>query len=83
MPAIVALGHSMVLEVNEEDVKELVEDHNKELTTEQLHHLHKMQQEVTVEISSAEEEGASGNISSAEIKELCFYWCRTQAIVEK
>ena len=82
--AIVALRHSMGLEVNEEDVEELVEDHNKELNTEQLHHLHKMQQEkVAVEISSAEEEGASGNISSAEIKELCFYWTRTQAIVEK
>ena len=51
VPAIVALGHSM-------DLEELVEDHNKELNTEQLHHLHKMQQEVTVKISSAEEEGA-------------------------
>ena len=43
--AIVALGHSMGLEVNEEDMKELVEDHSKELTTEELQHLYKMQQE--------------------------------------
>uniref|UniRef100_UPI00358F173F tigger transposable element-derived protein 1-like n=1 Tax=Myxine glutinosa TaxID=7769 RepID=UPI00358F173F len=60
VPAIVALGQSMGLEVSEEDVEELVEDHNKELTTEELQHLHKMQQEeMAVEISSEEEEGAS------------------------
>ena len=72
-PAIVALGYSMGLEVNEEDVKELAEDHNKEFTTEELQHLHKMQQETPVEISSAEEEGASGNIFSAKIKELLLF----------
>ena len=43
----------------------------------------KMQQEVAVKISSAEEEGANDNTSSVEIKELFFYWSRTQAIVEK
>uniref|UniRef100_UPI0035902AD7 tigger transposable element-derived protein 1-like n=1 Tax=Myxine glutinosa TaxID=7769 RepID=UPI0035902AD7 len=64
VPAIVALGQSMGLEVSEEDVEELVEDHNKELTTEELQHLHKMQQEeMAVEISSEEEEGASVNYS--------------------
>ncbi|GCC45015.1 hypothetical protein chiPu_0028859, partial [Chiloscyllium punctatum] len=73
MPVIVSLGKSMGLEVSEEDVEELVEDHKNELTTEELQHLHKMQQEeVAEEISSEEEKGAGGNISSAEIKELCF-----------
>ena len=42
-----------------------------------------MQQKVAVKISSAEEEGANDNISSVEIKELFFYWSRTQIIVKK
>ncbi|GCC24533.1 hypothetical protein chiPu_0002934 [Chiloscyllium punctatum] len=71
VPVIVSLGKSMRLEVSEEDVEGLVEDHKNELTTEELQHLHKMQQEeVAEEITSEEEEGASGNISIAEIKEL-------------
>ncbi|GCC30802.1 hypothetical protein chiPu_0009256 [Chiloscyllium punctatum] len=84
VPVIVSLGKSMGLEVSEEDVEELVEDHKNELTTEELQDLHKTQQEeVAEEISSEEEEGASGNISSVKIKELCFLWSKTQAIVEK
>ncbi|GCC23957.1 hypothetical protein chiPu_0002355 [Chiloscyllium punctatum] len=80
---IVSLGKSMGLEVSEEDVEELVEDPKNELTTEELQHLHKTQQEeMAEEISSEEEEGAGGNISNAEIKELCFLWFKTQAIVE-
>ncbi|GCC33617.1 hypothetical protein chiPu_0012087 [Chiloscyllium punctatum] len=84
VPVIVSLGKSMGLEVSEEVVEELVEDHKNEHTTEELQHLHKTQQEeVAEEMSSEEEEGASGNISSAEIKELCFLWSITRAIVEK
>ncbi|GCC36385.1 hypothetical protein chiPu_0014879 [Chiloscyllium punctatum] len=84
VPVIVSLGKSMGLEVSEEDVEELVEDHKNELPTEELQHLHEMQQEeVAEEISSEKEEGTSGNISSAEVKELCFLWSKTQAIVEK
>ncbi|GCC32566.1 hypothetical protein chiPu_0011028 [Chiloscyllium punctatum] len=84
VPVIVSLGKSMGLEVSEEDVEGLVEDDKNELTTEELQHLHKTQQEEVVEeISSEEEEGAGGNISSAELKELCFLWSKTQAIVEK
>ncbi|XP_060697366.1 tigger transposable element-derived protein 1-like [Hemiscyllium ocellatum] len=84
VPVIVSLGKSMGLEVSEEDVEELIEDLKNELTTEELQHLHKTQQEeVAEEISSEEEERASGNISSAEIKELCFLWSKAQAIVEK
>ncbi|XP_044308814.1 tigger transposable element-derived protein 1-like [Varanus komodoensis] len=81
---IVALGKAMGLEVSEEDVEELVEDHKAELTIEELQHLHDQQQEdLAEEISSEEEEGAKRCISSAEIKELCSVWARTQAIVEK
>lgn len=35
------------------------------------------------EMSSEEKEGASGNISRAEIKELCFLWFKTEVIVKK
>ena len=77
VPVIVSVGKSMGLEVSEEDVEELVEDHKHELTTEELKHLHKMQQEeLEDEISSEEEEGAIGNICSAEIKELCSLWSK-------
>ena len=36
---IVSLGKALHLEVNEEDVKELVEEHSKDLTTEDLEEL--------------------------------------------
>jgi Mg/Co/Ni transporter MgtE len=53
---IVSLRMSMCLEVDSEDVEELVEDHNAELTTEELRDLHmEQQQEVAEELSSEEE----------------------------
>ncbi|XP_023238521.1 tigger transposable element-derived protein 1-like isoform X3 [Centruroides sculpturatus] len=77
---IVSLGKCMGLEMNDEDVEELVDDHKIELTIEELQHLHNQQQkEVAEEIFSEEE---AKIISSAEIKELCSVWDRTQAIVE-
>ena len=41
---IVSLGKSMGLEVDDDDVKELVEDHHIELTTKELLHLQREQQ---------------------------------------
>ncbi|XP_063842553.1 tigger transposable element-derived protein 1-like isoform X2 [Scylla paramamosain] len=82
VPAIVCLGRAMGLEVSENDVEELVEDHKNELTKEELQDLLKMQQEEVAQEISLEEEG-NRNITSAEIKELCFLWSKTQAIVEK
>lgn len=53
VPDIVSLGKSMGLEVSEEDVDELVDDHRTELTMEELHHFNQQQQkEVAEEISS-------------------------------
>lgn len=53
---IVSLGVSMGMEVDSDDVEELVEDHNIELTTEELRDLHmEQQQEVAEELSSEEE----------------------------
>lgn len=81
---IVSLGMSMGLEVDSEDVEELVEDHNAELTTE-LRDLHmEQQQEVAEELSSEEEKvDSKGSIPTADIKELLGYWSKTQSLVEK
>ncbi|VFV19843.1 Hypothetical predicted protein [Lynx pardinus] len=47
----------MGLEVNEDNIQKLVEEHGQELTTDELVDLHhEQQQEVIEEISSAEEE---------------------------
>ena len=51
---IVSLGKSMGLEVNNEDVEELANDHKNELTTEELQDFHKDQQEEVVEEISLE-----------------------------
>ena len=68
---IVSLGQSMSLKVDEEDVEELVKEHNTELNTEELHDLHKeQQQEVAEELSSEEEKNNEGSITTADIKEL-------------
>ena len=84
VPDIVSLGKSMGLEVSEEDVNELVDDHMTELTMEELQHLNQQQQkEVAEEISSGEEEGDAGTIPTAEIKDLLSMWSKTHAILEK
>jgi len=81
---IVSLGQSMSLEVGEEDVEELVKEHNTELTTEELQDLHKKQeQEVAEELSSEEEKNNEGSITTVDIKELLGYWSKTQNLVEK
>jgi len=68
---IVSLGQSTSLEVDEEDVEELVKEHNTELNTEELQDLHKeQQQEVAEELSSEEEKNNEGSITTADIKEL-------------
>jgi hypothetical protein len=83
VPDMVYLGKSMGLEVSEEDVNELVDDHRTELTTEELQHLNQQQKEVAKEISSWEEEGDAGTIPTAEIKDLLSMWSITQVVVEK
>jgi Mg/Co/Ni transporter MgtE len=65
----------MGLKVSSEDVEEFVEDHNAELTTEELRDLHKeQQQEVGAELSSEEVKvGSNGSILTAENNELLGY----------
>jgi hypothetical protein len=71
--------------VDSEDVVELVEDHNAELTTQELRDLHiEQQQEVAEEVSSEKEKvDRRGSITTADIKELLKYLSKTQSLVEK
>jgi hypothetical protein len=75
------------VEVDSEDVEELVEDQNAELTTEDLWDLHmEQQQEVAEELLSEEEEvDSKGSIPIPDFKELLGYWSttKTQKLVEK
>ena len=81
--SIVSLGKSMGLEVDGDDVEELLDAHNQELTTEELQHL-QQQQTVAEEHAMGEEDaGASSSISSSEIKEICAKWIEVESFVEK
>uniref|UniRef100_A0A8D2J1Y1 DDE-1 domain-containing protein n=2 Tax=Varanus komodoensis TaxID=61221 RepID=A0A8D2J1Y1_VARKO len=85
---IVSLGKAMGLEVDEDDIQELVEEHGQELTTDELMDLHReQQQEVMEESSSTEEEQqqkkAEESLTSSEISEMCKMWETVQSFVEK
>ncbi|KAG7175347.1 E3 ubiquitin-protein ligase RNF115-like [Homarus americanus] len=54
---ILSLGNSMGLEVDDDDVEELVEEHSKELSTEELLELHKEQNETLKQSLTSEESG--------------------------
>ena len=81
---IVSLGKSMGLEVDEGDVNELVEEHQEELTTEDLVELQSMQQaEALQQISSEEEAEEEEVVSSREIKEVLAKWQDVSDFIEK
>lgn len=66
---IVSLGKDMGLEVNDEDIEELIQEHQEELTTSELKELEAMQHSV-VEEGFSEKEDEAVIISSAKIKEI-------------
>jgi hypothetical protein len=72
----------MGLEVNIEGVKELLEDHKDELSTEELEHLQKqLQKTILKEMSSEEEEGRE-DAPAFLIHEICAKWSEVQSFVE-
>lgn len=75
----------MGLEVNEDNIQELVDEHAQELTTDELMYLHReQQQEVMEEISSEEEDKmAEESITSNEIREMCNMWETVQNFIAK
>ncbi|KAJ7303174.1 hypothetical protein JRQ81_012107 [Phrynocephalus forsythii] len=83
---IVSLGKTLGMEVNEEDVQELIEEHGQEVTADELMDLHrKEQQEVMGEISSVEEEEkkAKEPLNLKKIREMWEMWETVQNFVEK
>nr|XP_023656335.1 tigger transposable element-derived protein 1-like isoform X2 [Paramormyrops kingsleyae] len=76
MEEIVSLGRSMGLEVDGGDVQELVEEHDPELSTQDLHELAKqLEDQRKEELSSGEDEGRD-EIPTALIKEMNSYWTK-------
>ncbi|XP_061622154.1 tigger transposable element-derived protein 1-like [Phyllopteryx taeniolatus] len=81
---IVSLGKSMGLEVDEEDVNELVEEHSEELTPEELKALQTQQHaKVLQEIGTAEEPEVDEVISTSEIMEMLGMWERLSNFIER
>ncbi|KAG7171904.1 Tigger transposable element-derived protein 1-like 202, partial [Homarus americanus] len=85
---IVSLGNSMGLEVDDDDVEELVEEHSKELSTEELLELHKEQNEtlkrsLTSEESGEEEDKEESRIIPAkDLKDAFFCWSKLSKLAE-
>ncbi|KAG7166760.1 putative Tigger transposable element-derived protein 1-like 280 [Homarus americanus] len=84
---IVSLGNSMGLEVDD-DVEKLVEEHNKELSTEELLELHKEENEtlkrsLTSEESGEEEDKEESRIIPAkDLKDAFFCWSKLSKLAE-
>lgn len=79
---IVTLGQSMDLEMDNEDVEELLEEHCAELTTKELVHLQN-EQKILVEEMSAGEEDEREDAPTSLIKEMCGKWGDLRSFVEK
>ncbi|XP_069937013.1 tigger transposable element-derived protein 1-like [Cherax quadricarinatus] len=81
--AIVSLGKSLGLEVCDEDVEELMQNNEEELTTADLQELQVQQQWITSqECSSEEEEERWRKMTSSRIKEMCSMFTRAQAFLD-
>ncbi|XP_069178432.1 tigger transposable element-derived protein 1-like [Procambarus clarkii] len=79
---IVSLGLQLGLELDGADVEELVEEHNEELTTDELQALQKeQQQEVAEEIYSWEKVPVE-NVPSSTIKKMFAAWEELQTFAE-
>ncbi|GBM28002.1 hypothetical protein AVEN_217902-1 [Araneus ventricosus] len=81
---IVSLAKVRRLEVDSDDIDELVEEHNQELTTEKLMELHFVsQQEIMDESLSEEEEVTAKQQSSSAIREMPKAWETDSSYIEK
>ncbi|KAG7169053.1 28S ribosomal protein S9-like 1 [Homarus americanus] len=86
---IVSLGNSMGLEVDDDDdVEELVEEHSKELSTEELLELHKEQNETLKRSLTSEESGEDEDkeesliIPAKDLKDALFCWSKLSKLAE-
>ncbi|GBM08269.1 Tigger transposable element-derived protein 1 [Araneus ventricosus] len=83
---IVSLAKIVGLEVDSNDIEQLVEEHNQELTTEELLELHRVSQQEVEEGSLSEEEDEAiteKQQSSTEIREMLKAWETVASYIEK
>ncbi|KAM6435888.1 tigger transposable element-derived protein 1-like [Liasis olivaceus] len=80
---IVSMGKSMGLVVDDEDIEELVEDHEEELTMEELAELQSEQQKALGQEHSTEEEEDGEEVSSEVIQSIMAKWNECQDFLEK
>lgn len=78
---IVSLDKNMSLEVNNEDVRELVEDLKNELSTELKQHQEQPRKAIEEEISSEKEIGME-DVPISLIHKYCTKWGEVQSFVE-
>ncbi|KAG7164748.1 hypothetical protein Hamer_G005161 [Homarus americanus] len=85
---IVSLGNSMDLEVDDDDVEELVEEHSKELSTEEVLELHKEENETLKRSLTSEESGEDEDkeesciIPAKDLKDVFFCWSKLSELAE-
>jgi hypothetical protein len=79
----VSLGKNMGLEINNEYVEELLEDHKNELSSEKLKQLQEQQQKTIVEEMSSDKEEGSKDVSSSLIRKICAKWGEVQSFMER
>ncbi|XP_053648174.2 tigger transposable element-derived protein 1 [Cherax quadricarinatus] len=81
--SIVALGKSLGLEVSGEDVEELVEEDNEELTTDELLDQLQQQEATPEEIASEEGREKLKKLPTSKIKEICAKWLEVQTFMDE
>ncbi|XP_064109669.1 tigger transposable element-derived protein 1-like [Macrobrachium nipponense] len=81
---IVSIGKTIGLEVDERNIEELVEEHSKELMTDELKELQEQRHtEALTEATSEGEETEPEIISTKELKDILAMWERVAGFVEK
>jgi hypothetical protein len=76
---IVLLGESLGLEVDQDDVEDLIQSHNRELTTEDLQELDSF----TEHDSGEEEQDQDYTMPTSEIKELLTAWDTVKRLMSR
>ena len=82
---IVSIGKTLGLEVNEEDIEELLDDHKEDLNTTELQELQNEQQKTLAEehSSHSEDEEREEVVPSEVIREVLAKWNDVQEFIEK
>jgi hypothetical protein len=80
---IVSLGKNMGLEINNDDVEELLQDHKTHHSMVELKELQEQQLKMIVEEMSSDEEDGSKDVFSSLIREICAKWGEVQSFLKR